>query len=318
MDMPVPCTLIDTGGAAMHMLTLFLLALMPIGADVPATPASQRARTWTHDELARELGRSLHAKPPGSLIIGVKAVPLMLEWLPKDAWQPREWLGGGLGTVTTSGVNDLFDPSSGSDSAATRPGRRAPQVSFRIAVYPDRDAAVFGLGTDVQMISSPSLPPTDSIGDIAYVWPGPRDEKTNLLFRRDNVVVSLSLPLPKQQAMEFAARLDGSLSAPGPNVRKGARVEVPRLILPASIRVALQERRHVKLELGDEDAAELLIGTDDPHMIVMRSQEGKPELVYHAPRVAAEAGTKTVTVTVATPMNVVASRRIAVEVTAGP
>lgn len=302
----------------MHMFALFLFAMLSMGADGPATPATQGARTWTRDELARELGRSLHIKPPGPLITGVNAVPLMLESLPRNAWKPREWVGGGLGKVSSAGVNYLFDPSSNSDSLGTRPGGPPQHISLRIAVYPDRDAAAFGLGSDVQAISGPVLPPTDSTGDVSYVCPSPRDDVTILLLRRDNVVVSLRLPWPKQQAVEFAAKVDASLSAGGPNAPKGDRVEPPQLILPASIRVALKERRHVKPELRSGDLSELLIGTDDPHMIVMRSQEGKPELVYHAPKVPAEAGTKNITVTVATPMNVVASQRIAVEVTAGP
>jgi hypothetical protein len=301
----------------MCMYLACLLAMVLGGSDGVASSPSEPTRIMTWDESARQLGRSPHAESSGPLITGVRAVPLMLAVLPKDAWKPREWTPGAPGLVTAMGVDYVFDPLKDGAPPA-RPGEPPQQVTLRIAVYRDRETAILAAGRDVLSAAMGPQPVPNQVGNVAYAWTSPQDNRTRVLFRRDNVVVSLRLPTGKVASIELASKLDAALAAGGPNVRKGDRVEAPQLILPASIRVALQERRHVKPELREGDVAELLIGTDDPHMIVMRSQGGKPELVYHAPRVAAEAGAKTVTVTVATPMNVVSSQRITVEVTAGP
>lgn len=266
-------------------------------------------KKYSAEQSYRMLGRAEGEESKGPLITGIDVVKFIKSIMTNYQLQPKARIA-----VYPEGVRYIF-------SEVKPEGERARKVLIRIGVFEDRDEAIMVLG---KVVSSVSVGPTaidERVGDRSYLWIAPEHlarerRNTHIRFRRKNVVVQMTLPMQAQDALRVARKIDNELENGTLFVTRGDKVAVPEIQiidLPATIKVG-QRVRH-KIKVKKMDPAKLLFGSDysiSPGVVVRPGKE--PEITYHAPKTAKEAGIKVISISVATLQNVVATREFKIEV----
>lgn len=180
------------------------------------------------------------------------------------------------------------------------------RIFLKIAAFRDSSEAIGAMNYITIMTSVGPDRIDHSIGDETRIW-GTGSNKTGpILFRRDNVFVSLSSEISSEKTLNFAQRLDSLITAGDPAVRRTAHLSMPQAEMkdpPASL--APGETVEIALHITPLPPSQALLGTDVPRV---RPHPGaSPSFSYHAPR---ESGEDTVTLLIATPGNLISRKQI--------
>ncbi|MGD8451088.1 MAG: hypothetical protein PVJ57_04665 [Phycisphaerae bacterium] len=156
------------------------------------------------------------------------------------------------------------------------------EVCLELSVVKDVACAEELFDRHVDGVTIGGSPEEHSIGDDLCVWRVEPPEMGTLLFRRDNVVISLSGDPPLDELLSWARWLDDILTGPGTGVRRGAVVQPPKLSKcdwPDSISPG--QRVEVDVEVSGAEPPGLLVAGLVEHVII----QDKPKLllVYYAP-----------------------------------
>jgi len=266
--------------------------MLQVGLAQPIVPEKRIARRAKRfDETFGPL------KPTETLITGIDVEKLMKDLLPDYKkvgpgwrWRSVGWIGVDYSYYHTT--NELKN-----------------HFRLIIGVFKTQETAQSILAHRVIMRSG-GVTPVKDIADRTFL-----SGESHLLLQRDNAVISVGWSKTKEETLKLARQIDKELQSAKLFVTRGEEVKLPEIEiigLPTSIRIG--ERVTCKLKLTNVDPAEALIGSDydiSPGVAVPRGKaRGKePEITYYAPVVPEEAGQKIISISVATPTNVVATKK---------
>lgn len=269
---------------------LYALAVLFAVLSVTATYAVE-SRMMTAKEFVDEKFGSLpvHEK----LITGIQFDSLMISLLGSNYSLLDK-------RVNPNGVNYLYRGN----------GAKYPAVSASVGVYENQNTANYWFSNEWARTSGKILPRPE-LGDRAFV------NETRAIVLINNVLVDLSVREKDQKEMldKLLESILNELKSGSTFVSRGKCVNMPVIQsvgLPDHIK--LGQKAAGKIMLSNIDLSTALIANSAGPASIKFGKECDVEIGYSAPTQVTDIGTKTFTLCVATPENVIAIKDITVVV----
>lgn len=268
---------------SVYVVALILLGRLPTNGKADSHPYE----TVTPDDYMERTFGPIRLQQ--TLVTGVDVDRLVAALLPEFRTLATPW-------VTGRGVTRVYT----SDQTATE------RMSLTVGVFADANSAEAVFLRTVWMTSTAPIAVRDVV-DRAFLWTGRRTSA--LLLQEDNVVIHMSWFKTKEETIGIARQIAQELKMPTAFVTRATEIELPELVsveLPKRIRTGEQAQGNIVL--ANVDSAHVILGSDSTSVVLRAGEE--PSITFCAPRTAEEAGEKTFSICVATPMNVIVTTRI--------